>query len=105
MKTKNTTPVVIEAAVKLLESFCPEISPASLVEALKAYTPGEKMQKNEDRPLTRAQAAELLQVSHNTISTYLKIGKLKKIPLTARSCRIDAASVRALLSGTPAVEK
>ena len=26
MKTKNTTPVVIEAAVKLLESFCPEIS-------------------------------------------------------------------------------
>ena len=101
METKTITPAVIAAAAGLLQPFAPELTPTGLVAAIKAYSPSGKKQKNDDRPLTRREAAELLQVSLNTVTKYMKTGKLRKITLTARSCRIDAASVRKLLSAEP----
>ena len=100
METKTITPAVIAAAAGLLQPFAPELTPTGLVAAIREYTPGKKP-KNDDRPLTRREAAELLQCSLNTVTKYMKSGKLRKITLTARSCRIDAASVKKLLSAEP----
>lgn len=100
MEIRNKiTPQVIAAATGLLQPFIPDLSPQGLVSALKEYNASGPKQETDNRPLTRREAAELLKCSMNTISRYLSIGKLRKITLTERSCRIDPASVRALLSG------
>lgn len=96
------TPQVIAAATGLLQPFIPDLSPQGLVSALKEYNASKPKPEPDNRPMTRQEAAELLKCSRNTISHYLSIGKLRKITLTARSCRIDPASVRALLSGKTA---
>jgi len=93
------TPQVIAAATGLLQPFIPDLSPQGLVSALKQYSATRTKPETDERPLTRQEAADLLKCSRNTISRYLSIGKLRKITLTERSCRIDPASVRALLSG------
>lgn len=100
---QNITPAVLGAVTALLQPYAPELSPRSLVDALKAYET-KKNESDIQRPLTRAEAAALLQCSLNTISRYLSCGKLKRIKLTERSCRIDADSVRALLTGSATVE-
>ena len=96
------TPQVIAAATGLLQPFIPDLSPQGLVSALKEYNASKPKPEPDNRPMTRQEAAELLKCSRNTISRYLSIGKLRKITLTERSCRIDPASVRALLSGETA---
>ncbi len=98
---QKITPQVIAAATTLLQPYCPDLSPQSLIAAIRKYSSTEQAE-TIDRPLTRKETADLLKCSLNTVSRYLAIGKIKKIPLTARSCRIDPASVKALLSGTPA---
>lgn len=103
IKTK-ITPQVIAAVTGLLQPYIPDLSPQGLVSALKEYSTNKPKPETDNRPLTRKEAADLLKCSKNTISRYLTIGKLRRIPLTERSCRIDPASVRALLSGTSNTE-
>ena len=94
------TPHVIAAVTALLQPFIPELSPQGLVLALKEYsTDKQNPETKDDRPLTRQEAAYMLKCSKNTISHYLTIGKLRKIKFSERSCRVDPASVRALMSG------
>lgn len=95
---------VIAAATGLLQPYCPELSPQSLISALKKYQSGKAAPILAEQPLTRREAAALLKCSLNTISRYLSAGKLRRITLTERSCRIDADSVRALLNGSAPVE-
>lgn len=99
---QKITPQVIAAATGLLQPYCPDLSPQGLVAALRQYNSGKEQPETADRPLTRREAADLLKCSLNTISRYLAIGKLRKINLTARSCRIDPESIKALLAGTAA---
>ena len=97
---QKITPQVIAAATGLLQPYCPDLSPQSLIAALQQYKQKDNAaQNNIERPLTRREAANLLKVSLNTISRYLTIGKLEKIRLTDRSCRITYASVKKLLNG------
>ena len=101
---QKITPQIIAAATGLLQPFIPDLSPQLLVSALKEYSASATREKPEtdERPLTRQEAAYMLKCSKNTISRYLTTGKLRRIALTERSCRIDPASVRALLSGETA---
>src|SRR5574344_923477 len=97
--SQKISPQVIAAGVGLFQQFIPELTAQNLIAALKTYDTGKPNASTVERPLKRAEAAELLQCSLNTISRYLSCGKLKRIKLTERSCRIDAESVRALLAG------
>lgn len=98
---QKITPQVIAAATGLLQPYCPDLSPQGLIAALQQYKQkDDTTQSNIERPLTRREAAALLKVSLNTISRYLTIGKLERIRLTDRSCRITSASVKKLLKGT-----
>jgi len=101
--TQKVTPSVIAAATGLLQPYCPELSPQSLVSALQEYQSGKAAPILAERPLTRREAATLLQCSLNTVSRYLSAGKLRRITLTERSCRIDADSVRNLLAGNDSI--
>lgn len=96
---QKITPQVIAAATGLLQPYCPDLSPQGLVAALRQYNSGKDQTETTDRPLTRREAAALLNCSLNTISRYLTMGKLRKIKLTERSCRIAPESIKALLAG------
>ena len=99
---QKITPQIIAAATGLLQPFIPDLSPQLLVSALKESSATRAKPETDERPLTRQEAAYMLKCSKNTISRYLTTGKLRRIALTERSCRIDPASVRALLSGETA---
>ena len=107
MQLRDTiTPSVLSAAVGLLQPYAPDLSPSALVKAIKAYkadgaaTPANAVRF--DAPITRQEAAKLLNCTLQTISRYMNVGKLKRIRLSATSVRVDAASVRALLAGDAA---
>lgn len=89
---------VIQAAVGLLAPYVPEISPQSLIEALRDY--GSTKAATPEKPLTRKEAAEILGVSLVTVNRLLNSRKLRRIRITPAVVRVDPASVRALLNGT-----
>ena len=98
---KNAIPApIVSIAVAALQPYCPELSPASLIEALKHRndTPNTPTMK----PLTKRQAADALQISIPTIDRYIRAGKLQVVKYSPRLVRITPASVEALLNPAPA---
>jgi excisionase family DNA binding protein len=99
MMKNNISPQVLSAATAMLQVYVPELSPYSLVAALKTYDVEGSNKKTDNKPLTRQEAAALLSVSLNTINNYLSNGTLSKIRLGKRLVRVDAKSVQELLAG------
>ena len=96
---QKITPAVIAASTTMLQQYIPELSPESLIAALKNHDPGKVSTVIAERPMTRHEAAALLSVSLNSITRYMNQGLLKRIPIGDRTVRIDPQSVRDLLSG------
>ena len=86
---------ITEAAVTLLQPYCPELSPASLVEALKHHNAATKTTKA--KPMTRRQVADLLQISIASVNRRIKDGTLRAFKVGQRAVRIDPNSVEALM--------
>ncbi len=106
MSMKNQIPApVVTAVTAMLTPFCPDLSATGLIEALGNHNtpPAEPTIR---KPLTRAEAAEILQVSINSINRYIKAGILRASKIGKRLVRIDPTSVAALLQTqtTPADE-
>ena len=98
MKIQNKiTPAVIQAAVAMLSPYVPEISPQSLIQALRDYGTNAA---TFDKPLTRKEAAAVLGVSLPTINRLLNAGTLRRIRITPAAVKVDPASVRALLNNS-----
>ena len=98
MKTLFRNTLFPIRAGMMLQPHIPEISPQSLIAALRNYGNSTEPKKcSAQRLLTRAEAAKLLSVTPLTISRYIKSGKLRKICLSPRSVRVDPESVNALL--------
>jgi len=95
---------VITAATSLLAPYVPEITATSLISAIKGHQAAQTAAPVFEKPLTRQEAAELLKVSLMTISRYLRSGKLKRIQLSGRTVRIDAASFRKLIGSDTGTE-
>lgn len=101
MKIRQTIPpATLNACTALLAPHVPDLSAASLVAALRNHTEGQAAPVTETRPLTRKQAAEMLQMHVSSINRLLNAGTLRRLKITGRSVRIDRASVEALLAGT-----
>ncbi|MEA4863728.1 MAG: hypothetical protein VB042_10520 [Victivallaceae bacterium] len=100
MQIRNPiTPAVLSAATALLQPYAPDLSPRSLVDALKGYESDKATSDAIEKPLTRHEVASLLGMSLNSVNRYLNSGKLIRIKLTPRTIRIDPQSVRNLLGG------
>lgn len=105
MKIKSSIPAAtLNACTALLAPHVPDLSATSLVAALRNHTEGQAAPVTETRPLTRKQAAEMLQMHVSSINRLLNNGTLRRLKITGRSVRIDRASVEALLAGTANVE-
>ena len=105
MKIKSSIPAAtLNACTALLAPHVPDLSATSLVEALRNHTEGQAAPVTETRPLTRRQAAEMLQMHVSSVNRLLNNGTLRRLKITGRSVRIDRASVEALLAGTANVE-
>ena len=101
----NVTPAVLNAATGLLQPYAPDLTPTALVKAIKAYqsTAGTADPTGlAARPLTRKEVAALLGISLQSVSRMMNDGRLRRIVLSAKSVRIDAASVNDLLNGVTA---
>ncbi len=100
MKIKSTIPpATLNACTALLAPHVPDLSAASLEAALRNHTEGQAAPVTETRPLTRRQAAEMLQMHVSSINRLLNNGTLRRLKITGRSVRIDRASVEAMLAG------
>ena len=93
---QRVTPAVLAAATGLLQPFVPELSPQSLVAALRGHEPGDRPAPME-KQMSRRRAAALLGVSIPTVDRYMRDGILRRVKIGKRLVRIDPASVRALL--------
>jgi len=111
MKVKSQIPSsIIASAAVLLQEYVPDLSPSSLIEALRRYgeTGGRRRSKSITIPpkgISRREAAELLGCSVGTVHNYLKSGRLKGGKIGPRKWEIDPESVIALLPGNAEEQK
>ena len=102
MELKNITPSTLAAVTTLLQPHCPDLSPTTLVKALKSYQATATTTEANNaisRPMTRKEVAELIGCSLQSVNRYMNDGKLQRIVLSPKSVRIDRQSVLDFLSG------
>ena len=97
MSKKTAPEEIISAAAGMLAPYYPGLSVPVLVEALKHRDQHQQPTPTFRKPLTRREAAEVLQVSLATINRYIKAGTLKASKIGKRLVRINPASVEALM--------
>ena len=98
MEIKNgIPPSILAAATMILKPYAPDLSPKSLVAALRGYGSGGRfavLEHQLEKPYTRKEVCEILGISMPTLNRYVEAGFLRKIRLSAHTVRIDPASVR-----------
>ena len=101
MEIKNgIPPSILAAATMMLQPYAPDLTPKSLVAALRGYGSGGKLAVREnqpEKPYTRQEVCEILGISMPTLNRYVEAGFLRKIRLSVHTVRIDPASVREFL--------
>ena len=103
MQIAKITPAVIQAATAMLSPYVPEISPAGLVAALKAYDAQKTAKPAQQKPYTRQEVADLLGLSIQTVNRMMNAGTLRRIRVGKRAVRIDPASLQSILEGRATV--
>lgn len=97
MPKKLVPDAILDAAVAVLRPYVPELTATELVEALGNRNKPTPSSPTIRKPMTRKQAAEILQVSIASINRYIRSGLLKAHKVGKRLVRIDPRSVEALL--------
>lgn len=99
MSKKNVPAHIVTGVTAMLEPYCPGITFAGLLEALKRRECSAAVAASSTirKPLTRHDAAAILQVSIPSINRYMRAGTLRSFKIGKRLVRIDPASVEALL--------
>ena len=104
MNIRSTIPqAILTAATTMLQPYTPELSPQTLVAALKDYNTGKPAAVVE-KPLSRQETAALLGVSLNSINRYVNEGRLRATKISKRLVRIDPLSIRNMLNGVNSSE-
>lgn len=101
MTKLHVPPEIVTAAVTLLSTNIPGLTPGILLDALATYNPDAALKKEERpmKPLTRKAAAETLGVSIQSVDRLLAAGRLTRVKYSSRSVRVAAESVYALMRG------
>ena len=101
MAPKLVPEAIVNAAVAMLAPYFPGVTTTGLAEALKHREP-TATKPTPRKPLTRHQAAEILQISLASVNRRMKDGTLRWFKISPRLVRIDPASVEALMQAAPA---
>lgn len=102
MTKLHVPPEIATAAVALLSTSIPGLTPAILVDVLENYNStatSDQDTRPPQKPMTRKEAAAILGVSIQTIGRLLSAGRLTRVKYSSRSVRVAAASVYALMRG------
>ena len=100
--SKNTPAEIVTAAATMLSPYFSGLTPAILTCALETYTPDAAPDKDARpplKPLTRKAAADALGISVQSVDRLLTAGRLARVKYSARSVRVAAESVYALMRG------
>ena len=100
MKIKSSIPsTVIGAASTMLNAWCEELTPTTLVKAIENYqTEDQAANESANKMLTRKQAAKILQTSMPTIYRLNKEGQLRFVHFGRRNVRIPLEDINNLLA-------
>ena len=102
MTKLHVPPEIATAAVALLSTSIPGLSPGILLDALEKYNPNaasEKDARPPQKPFTRKEAADALGISVQSVDRYLTAGRLTPVRYSARAVRVSAESVYNLMKG------
>ena len=98
----HVPPEIATAAVVLLSTSIPGLTPGILMDALATYTPDAALGKDAcppQKPMTRKEAADALGISVQSVDRYLTAGRLTRVQYSPRAIRISAESVYTLMKG------
>ncbi len=95
MQIKSSlNPDAISGAVGLLQRHVPDLTPTTLVNAIRNFDTEAKPHTAEmEKPLSRKEAADLLRVSLVTLDKFIRTGALPSVKI-GRHVRIPANAVR-----------
>ena len=102
MTKLHVPPEIATAAVALLSTSIPGLTPAILVDVLENYNStatSDQDTRPPQKPLTRKEASEMLGISVSSTDRYLRKGLLTPVRYSARAIRISAESVYNLMKG------
>ena len=102
MTKLHVPPEIATAAVALLSTSIPGLTPGILMDALATYNTNAAPDKDARpplKPLTRKAAADALGISVQSVDRLLTAGRLARVKYSARSVRVAAESVYALMRG------
>lgn len=99
MKIKSLSTTTLAGVTALMQDACPGLTGEVFIAAIRAYEPEKPVIQKErtETLLTPKQAASRLQVSRGKIFQLLKTGRLKRLLLGKRTCRIPEAELRKLM--------
>ena len=98
MPRRTVPEATLDAAVAVLRPYVPGLTATELVEALRNRNKPTLSSPTIRKPLTRKQAAEILQVSIASVNRRMKDGTLRAFKVGKRAVRIDPVSVESLLA-------
>ena len=101
MTKLHVSPEIATAAVALLSTSIPGLTPGILLDALATYNPDATPDRDARplKPLTRKAAADALGISIQSVDRLLAAGRLTRVKYSSRSVRVAAESVYALMRG------
>ena len=89
---------IATAAVAVLHPYYPELTPTSLIDALRDRNKTTPSSPTIRKPMTRKQVAGILGISLATVNRMMRRGTLRSHKVSLRAVRIDPESVEALLA-------
>ena len=96
---KSLNQDVLVGAVALLQRHVPDLTPTTLVNAIRNFdTEGKPHTAEIEKPLSRKEAADLLRVSLVTLDKFIRTGALPSVKI-GRHVRIPANAVRDAITG------
>lgn len=102
--SNKITPETLAAVTAILQQYCPGLSPAILVEAIKNHS-AEKKPQGLQKSLTYKEFAALAGLSIPTVHRMARNGSLQVVKIGPRLVRIPyEAAARIILNGTQATE-
>lgn len=99
MKLKNSPQNVINAAVALLAPSCAELTPETLITALRTYRADERKVNQSTRLLSMPEVAAMLGVSRGTVWRWIRLKVLPApIRIGPKSPRLLASAIEGIIA-------